>query len=143
MAVACIHCNVEHPPVNENGQPLVEDGKLKLGNLDSVRDWGYAKEFVEAMWLMLQQDTPQDYVIGTNTAYTVRDLCKVAFDTVGLNWEDHVISDVAFMRPTEITASRGNYAKAKADLGWEPQTSFKELIELMVEADIQRISSSK
>ncbi|QPC80868.1 GDP-mannose 4,6-dehydratase [Phototrophicus methaneseepsis] len=143
MAVACIYCDIKHPPVNENGQPLVQEGKVKLGNLDAVRDWGYAKEFVEAMWLMLQQDTPQDYVIGTNTAYTVRDLCQVAFDTVGLNWEDHVVSDAAFMRPTEIAASRGNYAKAKAELGWEPEISFQALIDLMVKADIERVKNNQ
>jgi GDPmannose 4,6-dehydratase len=143
MAAACIKLGVENPPLNEHGQPLVEKGKVRLGNLEAVRDWGYAREYVEAMWLMMQQDQPQDYVIGTNTAYTVRDLCAVAFRHAGLNWVDHVESDSAFMRPTEIAASRGNYARAKAALGWEPKTTFEELIRLMVEADIKRLKTEK
>jgi GDPmannose 4,6-dehydratase len=140
MAVACIHLGAEKPPVNESGQPLVVDGKVRLGNLDAVRDWGYAKEYVEAMWSMLQQEKPQDYVIATNTAYTIRDLCDVAFSHVGLDWQEHVETDSRFMRPTEIAASRGDYAKAKAELGWEPRMQFKELIELMVDEDVRRLS---
>ena len=140
MAVACIKVGATRVPVNEHGEPLVTDNKVKLGNLDAVRDWGYAKEYVEAMWLMMQQDSPQDYVIATNTAYTIRDLCRVAFDHVGMNWEDHVESVEEFYRPTEIAASRGDYSKAKAELGWEPRTSFEELIKLMVDADIELVS---
>ena len=140
MGVACIKLGVKHPPLNEAGQPLVQDGKLRMGNLDAYRDWGYAKEYVEAMWLMLQQDDPCDYVIGTNTSYTIRDLCRVAFAHVGLNWEDHVLTDERFLRPTEIYAQRGNFAKAKADLGWEPRTYFEDLIKLMVDADMQLLS---
>jgi GDPmannose 4,6-dehydratase len=139
MGVACIHLGAEHPPLNEVGEPLVRDGKLRLGNLDAVRDWGYAKEYVEAMWLMLQQNTPTDYVIATNTAYTIRDLCDVAFSHVGLNWQDHIEVDPRFLRPTEIAASRGTYAKAQAELGWEPRTSFQALIRLMVDEDIKRL----
>jgi len=139
MGVACIKLGVEHPPVDESGQPLVAGGKLKLGNLDAGRDWGYAKEYVEAMWLMLQQEEPQDYVIATNTFHTIRDLCQVAFSHVGLDWHDHVESDPRFIRPTEIAASRGDYSKAKAELGWEPRVQFKELIELMVDEDIRRL----
>lgn len=140
MGVACIHLGVENPPVNEVGEPLVADGKLKLGNLDSVRDWGYAKEYVEAMWLMLQQEEPRDYVIATNIAYTIRDLCEAAFSHVGLDWQEHVETDPRFMRPTEIAASRGDHSKAKAELGWEPRMRFKELIELMVDEDIRQLS---
>lgn len=140
MAVACIRLGIENPPVNELGQSLVVDGKLKLGNLDSVRDWGYAKEYVEAMWLMLQQERPQDYVIATNTAYTIRDLCEVAFSHVGLDWRAHVETDDRLMRPTEIVAARGDYSKARAELGWEPRMAFKELISLMVDEDIRRLS---
>jgi GDPmannose 4,6-dehydratase len=143
MAAACIHLGVEHPPVNEAGRPLVADAKVELGNLDAVRDWGYAKEYVEAMWLMLQQEKPQDYVIGTNTAYTIRDLCEVAFSHVGLDWREHVESAPRFMRPTEIAASRGDYSKAKAALGWEPRMKFKELIELMVDEDVRRLSKGE
>ena len=139
MAAACIHLGIAHPPINELGEPLVKDNKVKLGNLDAVRDWGYAKEYVEAMWLMLQQDTPADYVIGTNTAYTVRDLCRVAFEHVGLNWEDHIETDERFMRPTEIAASKGDYSKAKAELGWEPRISFEGLIQLMVDEDVKQL----
>jgi GDPmannose 4,6-dehydratase len=90
------------------------------------------------MWLMLQRDTPKDYVIGTNTTRTVRDVCRVAFGHVGLNWEDHVVSDPALMRPTEISCLQGDYSLAKAELGWEPRTTFEELITLMVDADLQR-----
>lgn len=141
MAVACIELEVEDPPVNELGEPLVAEGKVKLGNLDAVRDWGYAKEYVEAMWLMLQQDEPEDYIIATNTTHTIRELCQVAFAHVGLDWQAHVEVDPRFLRPTEIAASRGDFAKAKAELGWEPRTYFRELIELMVDADIERLST--
>ena len=140
MAAACIKLGIANPPRNEAGEPLVENGVVKLGNLDAVRDWGHAREYVEAMWLMLQQDTPEDYVIGTNTAYTIRDLCRIAFAHVDLDWEKHVESDERFMRPTEIAASKGNYAKAKAKLGWEPRISFEALIQEMVDADLARLS---
>lgn len=143
MAAACIHLGVKHPPLNEHGEPLVSDNKVKMGNLDAVRDWGYAKEYVEAMWLMMQCDTPQDYVIATNTAYTVRDLCRVAFAHVGLDWQDHVISADEFHRPTEIAASRGDYSKAKRELGWEPRTSFEQLIQLMVDEDIDLLKRQR
>jgi GDPmannose 4,6-dehydratase len=141
MAAACIKLDVSNPPRNEAGEPLVENGIVKMGNLDAVRDWGHAREYVEAMWLMLQQDTPEDYVIGTNSAYTIRDLCQIAFEHAGLDWEKHVVSDERFIRPTEIAASKGNYAKAKTDLGWEPKVTFEELIREMVDADVARLSS--
>ncbi|GIK65621.1 MAG: GDP-mannose 4,6-dehydratase [Chloroflexota bacterium] len=141
MAAACIKLGVKNPPLNELGEPLVQNGKLRIGNLDAVRDWGYAKEYVEAMWLMLQHDQPRDYVIGTNTIYTVRDLCRVAFEQVGLNWENHVECDQRFMRPTEIAASRGDYSRAKRELGWEPRTNFEELIRLMVNSDLALLTT--
>lgn len=138
-AVACIKNRVQHPPIDELGRPLITpDGKLKLGFLDARRDWGYAKEYVEAMWRMLQNDTPKDYVIGTNTSYSVRDLCRIAFTHAGLDWQEHVVSDEALLRPTEITVLKGNYALAKKELGWEPRTSFEELIRLMVDADLKQ-----
>ncbi len=137
MGAACIKLGIKHPPLNEIGEPLVQDNRLKIGSLDTYRDWGYAKEYVEAMWLMLQQDTPQDYVIGTNTAYSIRDLCRVVFEHIGLNWEDHVVTNERFLRPTEIFSQQGNSAKAKADLGWEPRTHFEELVKLMVDADLE------
>lgn len=140
-AAACIKNGVKNPPMNELGEPLVDkDGKLHLGLLDAQRDWGYAKEYVEAMWLMLQNDQPTDYVIGTNTTYSVKEVCQIAFEHLGLNWEDHVISNQRLMRPTEIKELKGNYAKAKKELGWEPKISFEDLIKLMVDADIQRFA---
>jgi GDPmannose 4,6-dehydratase len=118
MAVACIKLAVKNVPMVESGRPLVQDGKLCLGNLDVFRDWGFAPEYVEAMWLMLQRDQPTDYVIATNTLYTVRNFCRIAFDHVGLNWNDHVVSSKQFCRPTEIAASRGDFSLAKRELGW-------------------------
>jgi GDPmannose 4,6-dehydratase len=142
MAVACLRLGLENPPLSELGEPLVVGGKLRLGNLDAVRDWGYAKEYVEAMWLMLQREEPRDYVIATNTVHTVRDLCEVAFSHAGLDWRDHVESDSRLMRPTEIAAARGDYSRAKAELGWEPRMSFQELIQLMVDEDLRRLSKA-
>ena len=129
-------------PLNELGEPLVDaQGKLHMGNLDAQRDWGYAKEYVEAMWLMLQQDKPADYVIGTNTSYSVKDACKIAFEHVGLNWEDHVLSNEKLLRPTEIKVLKGDYTKAKQILGWEPKTSFEDLMKLMVDADLEKFKN--
>jgi GDPmannose 4,6-dehydratase len=140
-AAACIKNGVARPPLDESGSPLVDrQGRLRLGWLDAPRDWGYAKEYVEAMWLMLQQPTPRDYVIGTNTAHTVREVCQIAFGHLGLDWQAHVLSDEKFMRPTEIKGLKGNPALAKRELGWEPRTSFEELIRLMVEADLRRFA---
>jgi GDPmannose 4,6-dehydratase len=137
-AVACIENRVERPPVDELGRPLLQDGKLHLGWLDARRDWGYAKEYVEAMWLMLQNARPKDYVIATNTSHTVADVCRVAFAHVGRDWEDYVVSDTELQRPTEIKELRGNPALAERELGWTPRISFADLIRLMVEADLQR-----
>ncbi len=138
-AVACIKNNAKNIPIDELGNPLIDSkGKLHLGNLDARRDWGYAKEYIEAMWLMLQQDEPKDYVIGTHTSYSVRDACKVAFEHVGLDWQDHVISDDLFKRPTEIKELTGDYSLAKKELSWQPRTSFEDLMKLMVDADLQR-----
>lgn len=136
--VACIKNNVKNPPMNELGEPLVKDGKLHMGLLDAQRDWGYAKEYVEAMWLMLQTDKPKDYVIGTNSTHSVKDLCRIAFKHVGLNWEDHVVSNKKLLRPTEIKELKGDYSLAKKDLGWEPKTSFEDLVKLMVDADMEK-----
>lgn len=137
-AAAAIKLGISNPPLNENGRPLVENGKLKLGNLEAMRDWGYAKEYVVAMWMMLQQDTPEDYVIATNTMFSVQDLCQLAFGHVGLDWRDHVQSDTRFMRPTEIEVQKGDYSKAQRNLGWEPKTSFPDLVRIMVESDLER-----
>lgn len=139
MGAACIKLGVKNPPLNESGKPLVQDDKITIGNLDAQRDWGYAKEYVVAAWLMLQQKNPNEYVIATNTLHDVRDVCQIAFEHVGLNWENHVATSQKFLRPTEITASRGDYSKAKQELGWEPKTSFRDLICMMVEEDINRL----
>ena len=114
--------------------------KLALGNLDAERDWGYAKDYVEAMWLMLQRDEPEDFVIATNRINTVRDCVQIAFDHLGLDWVPHVEIDPAFVRPAEVDQLRGDPAKAKRLLGWEPTTTFEELIRLMTEADVKLLS---
>jgi GDPmannose 4,6-dehydratase len=111
--------------------------ELRLGNLDARRDWGYARDYVEAMWLMLQQDVPEDFVIATGKTNTVRRCVEIAFDRVGLDWERHVVLDPAFLRPAEVDLLVGDAAKAKRVLGWEPRTSFEELIALMVDADLE------
>lgn len=113
--------------------------KLYLGNLDAVRDWGYAKEFVEAMWLMLQQKDPDDYVIATGKAATVRDFVEVAFKEADLNWEDYVEVDPRYFRPAEVDALIGDFSKAKTKLNWQPKTDWKDLAKLMVKADIELV----
>jgi GDPmannose 4,6-dehydratase len=110
--------------------------KLYLGNLDAKRDWGYAKEYVEAMWLMLQQDRPDDYVIATGETHSVREFCEAAFAHAGLDWQQYVEIDQRYFRPAEVDLLIGNAAKAKKQLGWEPRTRFKDLVRLMVDADI-------
>jgi GDPmannose 4,6-dehydratase len=109
--------------------------KLYLGNLDAKRDWGYAPEFVEAMWMMLQQDEPTDLVIATGEAHTPREFAQLAFDRVGLDWERYVEVDPEYFRPAEVDHLRGDASKAKAVLGWEAKTRFTELVNLMVDAD--------
>jgi GDPmannose 4,6-dehydratase len=115
--------------------------QLKLGNLEARRDWGFAKDFVEAMWLMLQQDQPEDYVIATGVSHSVRDLVDTAFDYVGLPTEPYVVVDPKFFRPAEVDILVGDAAKAKANLGWTPTSSFKEMIHTMVEADLKRLAN--
>jgi GDPmannose 4,6-dehydratase len=112
--------------------------KLRLGNLDARRDWGYAKDYVEAMWLMLQQDTAEDFVIATNEVHSVRECVEVAFDEAGLgSWEPYVELDASLIRPAEVDHLIGDYGKAERLLGWRPRTSFEELIRLMTRADLQ------
>jgi GDPmannose 4,6-dehydratase len=117
--------------------------KLYLGNLDAKRDWGYAKEYVEAMWLMLQQDHPDDYVIATGETHTVKELVEAAFSRVGLDWQEHVEVDPKYFRPAEVDVLLGDAGKAKRVLGWEPRTSFKELVQLMVDADVALIGKDR
>ena len=116
--------------------------ELRLGNLDAERDWGYAEDYVEAMWLMLQRDVPEDYVIATGETHTVRECVQIAFDEAGIDdWERHVTIDPAFLRPAEVDQLIGSYAKAERDLGWKPKTSFEELIRLMTRADLELLDS--
>jgi GDPmannose 4,6-dehydratase len=115
--------------------------ELLLGNLDAERDWGYAKDYVEAMWLMLQQDQPDDFVIATGEAHSVRELVGIAFDHVGLDPGPHVGTDPRYFRPAEVEHLVGDYTKAREKLGWEPRTSFEELVRLMVDADLELLRS--
>lgn len=113
--------------------------ELRLGNLDARRDWGYAGDYVKAMWLMLQQGEPDDYVVATGATHSVRELCEVAFDHVGLNHEDYVVVDPRFFRPAEVDLLVGDATKARTKLGWEPTITFDELIHMMVDADLEAL----
>jgi GDPmannose 4,6-dehydratase len=113
--------------------------ELRMGNLEAQRDWGYADDYVEAMWLMLQQDEPDDYVIATGKTHSVRELCEVAFSHLGLDYRDHVVSDPKFYRPAEVDQLVGDASKARKVLGWEPRVSFEELIHMMVDADLEAL----
>jgi GDPmannose 4,6-dehydratase len=115
---------------------------LALGNLDAQRDWGFAGDYVRAMWLMLQQPTADDYVIATGISHSVKELVGIAFSRVGLDWEKHVRIDPKFLRPAEVDHLIGNPAKAKRVLGWEPKVDFKQLIEMMVDADMERVGAN-
>jgi GDPmannose 4,6-dehydratase len=115
--------------------------KLALGNLDATRDWGHARDYVKAMWLMLQQDTPDDYVVATGRTVSVRDFCRLAFAHVGLTMEDHVTVDERFLRPAEVDVLLGNPGKAKEKLGWTAETSLEDLVSEMVEADLARLKT--
>ncbi len=117
------------------------DSEVRLGNLEAQRDWGFAGDYVEAMWLILQQDQPDDYVIATGETHTVRELCEVAFARVGKNFEDHVVIDEKFFRPAEVDLLIGDPTKAKTQLGWEPKVGFVELVEMMVDADVKALES--
>ena len=116
--------------------------ELRLGNLDARRDWGFAGDYVQAMWLMLQQDTPDDYVIATGETHTVQELVEVAFERAGIDWKKHVKIDKAFMRPAEVDLLIGDPSKAKRQLGWEPKLTFQQMIHMRVDADIERLSSN-
>ena len=115
--------------------------ELRLGNLDAKRDWGFARDYVKAMWLMLQQDNADDYVIATGQQHTVQEMCEIAFSHVDLDWKKHVVTDPNFYRPAEVHTLLGDCSKAKKELGWEPETSFAQLIEMMVDADMARVKS--
>ena len=116
---------------------------LSIGNLDAQRDWGFAGDYVRAMWLMLQQDTPRDYVIATGVSHSVRQLVEIAFTHAGLDWEKHVRVDPALLRPAEVEHLLGDATKARRELSWKPEVNFNQLIEMMVDADLERLSMSR
>jgi len=129
-----------------NGVTRIKMGlsnELRMGNLDAKRDWGFAGDFVEAMWLMVQQDEPEDYVISTDEAHSVKELVEIAFDHVGLNWKDYVVVDHKFVRPAEVDLLLGDSAKARNKLKWQPKVKFEELIRMMVDYDIERYKVSE
>src|SRR5262249_15474052 len=114
--------------------------RLSIGNLDAHRDWGFAGDYVRAMWLMLQQDRPEDYVIATGVSHSVRDLIQIAFAHAGLDWNKYVTVDPSLLRPAEVEHLLGDASKARRELGWTPQMNFTQLVEMMVDADIQRLA---
>ena len=114
------------------------DKELRLGNLEAKRDWGYAPDYVEAMWLMLQQDKPDDYVIATNTSYSVRDFAAKAFEIVDLDWRNYVSVDEKFLRPLDVNFLQGDFSKAERELDWRPRTDFDKLVNIMVAEDLER-----
>lgn len=139
-AVAIIVLNKKNNiPLNEIGRPIVENGKVKLGYLKAERDWGYSPDYVEGMWLMLQQAKADDFVLATGKVHTVEDLCQIAFGYKGLDWEEYVDVDAKFIPPVKTGPLVGDASKAKRVLGWKPKTTFEQMIALMVEADIQRL----
>ena len=113
---------------------------MRLGNLDAERDWGYARDYVEAMWLMLQRDEPDDFVIATGTAHSVRECLEIAFDQAGISIDDHVVIDQALLRPAEVDHLIGDHSKARELLGWEPSTDFETMIRMMVDSDLKLLS---
>ncbi|MFZ3171862.1 MAG: GDP-mannose 4,6-dehydratase [Carboxydocellales bacterium] len=117
--------------------------ELRMGNLDAKRDWGFAGDYIKAMWLMLQQDSPDDYVVATGETHTVQELVEIAFDSVGLSWEDYVVLDSKFIRPAEVELLLGDSAKAKKVLGWTPEVNFKTLVQMMVDTDLRLLKENK
>jgi GDPmannose 4,6-dehydratase len=115
---------------------------LLIGNLDAQRDWGFAADYVRAMWMMMQRPTPEDYVIATGVSHSVRELVEIAFGRVGLDWQKFVRVDPALLRPAEVEHLLGDSSKARAELGWKPTVDFKQLVEMMVDADLRRLSAS-
>ena len=113
--------------------------ELRIGNLEAKRDWGFAGDYVRAMWLMLQQDKPDDYVVATGEAHSVREFIELAFDYVGLDWKKYVHIDKQFYRPAEVHLLIGDYSKAKKKLGWKPKVKFEELVKMLIDADLQRL----
>ncbi len=139
LAVAAIKLGLRgnSVPIAEGGMPVIDDKfKLQLGNLDAQRDWGFAGDFVEAMWQIMQQDKPDDYVVATGVVHTIRELCEEAFSNAGLKWQDHVVINPKWVRPIETGPLVGDASKIRKAIGWKPKTTFKQLIKMMVEADL-------
>ncbi|MCF7966207.1 GDP-mannose 4,6-dehydratase [Methylobacter sp. Wu8] len=132
---------IDSPDINEMGRPIVQRGKLALGNLDIARDWGYASDFVYAMWLMLQRERADDFVIGTGKLHTLRDLCETAYSSVDRDWRESVVSDPALVRPMESGQTLADPSKANKLLGWEPTISFDEMVKKMVTAQMLRLKN--
>jgi GDPmannose 4,6-dehydratase len=131
----------DSPDLNEVGKPIVQHGKLALGNLEIARDWGNASDFVNAMWLMLQQEKPDDYVIGTGKLNTLRDLCGTAYRSVDIDWRECVVIDPALVRPLETGQMLSDSTKALNQLGWKPSVTFDEMVKKMVAAQISRLKN--
>lgn len=141
VGVACIKNRVKNSPLNELGQPIVNsDWKIELGNLDAARDWGYAPDYVKAIYKIMQQEKPDDFVIATGETHTIRELCEVAFKHVGLDYKDHIKINPDFVRPLETGPLTGNPEKARKILGWYPEVKFEELVKIMVDSDLAKFS---
>lgn len=139
-AAACAKLGIKTSEyLNEEGEPIFKNRKVALGNLEAKRDWGFAGDYVEGMYLIMQAKNPDDFVLATGETHTIRELCEVAFKYVGLNYEDFVTVDKRFIRPTETGPLVGNPAKAKKILKWEPRTKFKDLVKMMVDANVARL----
>jgi GDPmannose 4,6-dehydratase len=140
---ACIGRGIRESALkNENGEPIVREGRIALGNLDVVRDWGFAGDYVEAMWLALQHTEPDDFVIGTGVGHSIRDVCRLAFRCEGLDWEKHVVADARLVRQSDPAVAVANPARARTRLGWAARTSFADLIESMVKSHTERLAIS-
>jgi len=139
-AAACAKLGIKNADhLNEEGEPLVKEGKVSLGNLEAKRDWGYAADYVEAMYLMMQAEIPDDFVVATGETHSIQELCEESFGYVELSWKDYVTIDDRFIRPTETGPLVGDASKAKKILGWTPKTTFKDLVRLMVDAHLARL----
>lgn len=141
---ACAALGIDDSPdLNERGRPIVDGGKLALGNLEIARDWGYSGDFVRAMWMMLQRDKPDDFVIGTGKLHTLRDLCEAAYRSVGKDWRECVVSDPGLVRPMESAQLLADASKARRELGWEPTVSFQGMVEKMVAAQVAHLKTNR
>lgn len=139
-AAACAKLGIKNSEhLNEEGELIVKNGKTQLGNLQAKRDWGYAADYVEGMWMMMQAKKPDDFVLATGETHSIQELCEEAFSYVNLNWKDHIEVDKRFIRPTETGPLIGDFSKAKKVLRWKPKTTFKKLVKIMVDAHLARL----